>query len=129
MKIDEYTLRLRGIRVQSHIGADRRERSLKQELVVDVDLTLPVTSLPRRDRRRDVVDYDAVACAVAAVSDNESFALLETFVLRAAERLLAETPASSVRVAATKGRVPTTYPVDAAMIEILARRDAAKAQG
>jgi len=124
--IAEYTLGLRKVRFQAHIGASRKERAIRQELLVDVDLVLPVSALPRRDRRRDVVDYDAVACAVVEESAAEGgFALLETYAARVAARLLAQTPARRVRVAVTKAKVPTTHPVEAAVVEVVAVRDGA----
>jgi dihydroneopterin aldolase len=120
--IDEYTLRLRAIRFLAHLGASRSERGAAQEVVVDVELTFPVQSLPARDRIRDVVDYDAVASSVVEEGMERPHRLLETYVARVVRRLLAETPATRVRVAATKRHVPTKYPVDAAIVELVGSR-------
>ena len=43
--IREYTLRLQGVRFRANIGASAAERSIPQDLVVDVDLELPVSVL------------------------------------------------------------------------------------
>jgi dihydroneopterin aldolase len=122
--LHEYTLRLHGIRFRANVGASRSERSIPQELVVDVELTLPVSALPRHDVKREVVDYNAVAELVVAEGTAAPHHLLETYAQRLIARLLAETPALRVRLAATKLRVPTTHSVDRAVVELVASRDA-----
>jgi dihydroneopterin aldolase len=121
--VREYTLRLHGIRFRTNLGASHSERSLPQEIVVDVELTLPASALPSHDQRRDAVDYDAVANVVVEEGRRERYRLLETYAQRLVARLLAETPALTVRVAATKMRVPTSQSVDRAIVELVAARD------
>jgi dihydroneopterin aldolase len=119
----EYTLRLHSIRFRAKLGASHSERALPQEIVVDVELTLPVSAFPKRDVRRDAVDYGAVADMVVEVGGAESYRLLETFAARLIDRLLRETPALRARVSATKLRVPTSHSVDRAVVELVADRD------
>lgn len=121
--VRDYTLRLQGVRFRANIGASAAERSIPQDLVVDVDLELPVSSLPKRDTKREVVDYDAVVRLVVEVGLAESYRLLEVYAQRLLERLLAETPALRVRVAATKLRVPSTYSTDKAIVELSGTRE------
>jgi dihydroneopterin aldolase len=118
-----YTLSLRGIRFVARFGTSREERSRGQEIVVDVDLELPETALPKRDRRRDVVDYDQVVRCVVEEGLAKDFHLLESYVTTILGRLFAVTPASRIRVAATKTRAPTTYPIDAATVAIVRERE------
>jgi dihydroneopterin aldolase len=119
----EYTLRLHAIRFRANLGASHSERSIPQEIVVDVDLTLPVAALPRRDHKREVVDYNTIANLVVETGLAEPYRLLETYARVLVDRLLAETPAFRVRVAATKLRVPTSHSVDRAVVELVASRD------
>ena len=121
--IREYTLRLEGVRFRANIGASAAERSIPQDLVLDVDLELPVLALPKRDAKREVVDYDAVVRLVVEVGLAETYRLLEVYAQRLLERLLAETPALRVRVAVTKLRVPSTYSTDKAIVELVGSRD------
>lgn len=121
--IREYTLRLEGVRFRANIGASAAERSIPQDLVLDVDLELPVVALPKRDAKRDVVDYDAVVRLVVEVGLAETYRLLEVYAQRLLERLLIETPALRVRVAVTKLRVPSTYSTDKAIVELVGSRD------
>ena len=121
--IREYTLRLEAVRFRANIGASAAERSIPQDLVVDVDLELPVGALPKRDTKREVVDYDLVVRLVVEVGLAEPYRLIEVYVQRLLERILAETPALRVRVAATKLRVPSTYSTDRAIVELIGTRD------
>lgn len=121
--IREYTLRLHAVRFRANIGASAAERSIPQDLVVDVDLELPVSALPRRDAKREVVDYDLVVRLVVEVGLAEPYRLLEVYAQRLLEKLLLETPALRVRVAATKSRVPSTYSTDKAVIELIGTRE------
>src|SRR6516164_6973449 len=114
----EYTLRLHGVRFRANLGASHSERSLPQEIVVDVELTLPVAAFPKRDLRRDAVDYGRVADMVVEEGLAEPYRLLETFAQRLVGRLFRETPALRVRVATTKLRVPTSHSVDRAVVEL-----------
>jgi dihydroneopterin aldolase len=120
--LDQYVLRLEGVRFRTNMGASHSERALPQEIVVDVELTLPVESLPARDRKQDAVDYDAVATLVVEEGRATQYRLLETYARRLTERLLVETPALRVRVAATKRLVPTVHGVDRAAVELVASR-------
>ena len=122
--IREYSLRLQAVRFRANVGASAAERSIPQDLVVDVDLELPVAALPKRDTKREVVDYDSVVRLVVEVGLAEPYRLLETYAQRLLERLLAETPALRVRVAVTKLRVPSTYSTDKAVAELVATRGA-----
>jgi dihydroneopterin aldolase len=120
--IDGYTLRLEGIRFRTHIGASHSERSLPQELVVDLRLALPVDSLPARDRRQDAVDYNAIVNLVVREARTERYRLLETYARRLVECLLRETPALRVWVAVAKVRVPVEHEVGRAVVELEALR-------
>lgn len=120
--VDGYTLRLEGVRFRANMGVSQSERAIPQEIVVDVELVLPVKSLPPRDRRQFVVDYDAVAGLVIAEGRAEQYRLLETYAQRLIHRLLAETPALHARVKTTKLRMPTAHNVDRAVVEVTAKR-------
>jgi dihydroneopterin aldolase len=123
MSVNEYTLRLHQIRFRTNMGASKSEREIPQEILVDVELTLPVSALPKKDVRRDAVDYGVVAALVVEEGMKQPYHLLETYAQRLVTRLLAETPALRVRVGTTKLRVPTSHSVDRAVVELVASRD------
>jgi dihydroneopterin aldolase len=117
-----YRISLRGVRFRARMGASRSERDIPQDVTVDVDLTLPYETMPASDNVRDVFDYDRVARLVVEEGTARQHRLLETYARRLLERLLADTPATSLRVAVSKVRVPTTHSVDAVTIELTAER-------
>jgi dihydroneopterin aldolase len=119
----EYTLRLHAIRFRANLGASSSERAIPQEILVDVELVLPVGALPKRDQKRDVVDYNAVANLVVEAGVSTPYRLLETYAEHLVEQLLEKTPALRVRVSATKLRVPTTHSVDRAVVELVGSRE------
>ncbi|HEY3594772.1 MAG TPA: dihydroneopterin aldolase [Polyangiaceae bacterium] len=121
--IREYRLQLVGIRFRANIGTSRFERATPQDIVVDVELDLPLAALPKRDLRREVIDYEFVARQAVEVGLAEPYRLLETYVERLVNQLLNETPARRVRVSATKLRVPGSYAVDRAIVELVGTRD------
>lgn len=117
-----YKIALRGVRFRARVGASRSERDIPQDVVVDVTLTLPYETMPRRDTVRDVFDYDGVARLVVEEGMARQHRLLETYTRSLLERILAETPATHVIVAVTKVRAPTTHSVDAVTVELSAHR-------
>ena len=59
--IHAYRIRLEGVRFRARHGVSRAERDLPQDFVVNLDVALPVSALPRTDSRARVFDYDKLA--------------------------------------------------------------------
>jgi len=104
------------------MGASRSERDIPQDVSVDVDVTLPFERMPQTDNVREVFDYDWVARLVVEEGTARAHRLLETYARLLLDRLLAETPATHLRVSVSKVRVPTTHSVDAVVVELTATR-------
>ena len=60
-----YAVRLRGIRIDCHVGVSDTERAKLQEVVVSVDAELAGERYPTTDELERAVDYAAISCAVA----------------------------------------------------------------
>lgn len=114
-----YALRLRGIRVHSHMGVSDAERARAQELVVAVDLELNGDTYPTTDDIERAADYAEIVRSVDESARERPDRLLETFALRVARRLVERWPAAlRVRVAATKAVVPIEPRTDEATVEV-----------
>jgi dihydroneopterin aldolase len=114
-----YALRLRGIRVQSHMGVSDAERARPQELVVAVDLELAGELYPAGDELDSAADYAEIVRVADESARERPDRLLETFALRVARRLVARWPAADrVRVAVTKAAVPVVPATDEATVEV-----------
>ena len=121
----EYTITIKGIRFRSKHGVSDAERTLPQDFVVHVKLTLPVAVLPASDRLAEVFDYDTISSIVVDEGTTRSYRLLEVFASKLLERLLRDTPATRARVSVQKSRPPTTHSVDTATITLMGQREPA----
>lgn len=114
-----YGLRVRGIRVQSHIGVSDAERAAAQGLVVAVDVELPGRAYPMTDELERAADYAAVVAVAEQAASAQAYNLLETFALRVATRVAERFPlAERTRVAVTKAVVPVVPHTDEATVEV-----------
>jgi dihydroneopterin aldolase len=120
--VEAYRIRLSGIRFRARHGASRAERDLPQDFVVDLDVSLPTSALPRIDSRARVFDYDKLASIVVDEGTSVSYKLLETLGERLIARILADTPAVRVTVQVKKFGPPTVASVDAVSVELTAAR-------
>jgi dihydroneopterin aldolase len=120
--VETYRIRLDGIRFRAKHGVSRAERDLPQDFVVDLEVELPVALLARSDSRARVFDYDQLATLVVDEGTRVSYKLLETIADRLIERILADTPATKVRVQVRKFGPPTSASVDAVSVELTGHR-------
>ncbi len=120
--VESYRIRLEGIRFRARHGVSRAERDLPQDFVVTLDVVLPVALLPRSDSLARVFDYDQLATLVVDEGTRVSYKLLETLAERLIERVLADTPATSVSVLVKKFGPPTSASVDAVSVELTGTR-------
>lgn len=122
--IQTYRIRLDGIRFRARHGVSRAERGLPQDFVVNVEVGMPVSSLPRADALAKVFDYDQLASLVVDEGTRVSYKLLETIGERLIARILADTPALTVSVQVKKFGPPTSASVDSVAVELSASRPA-----
>ena len=120
--ITTYRIRLEGIRFRARHGVSRAERGLPQDFVVHLEVTLPVSVLPRSDSLARVFDYDKLATIIVDESTRASYKLLEVLAERLISRVLADTPATAVTVQVKKFGPPTSASVDAVSIELTGNR-------
>jgi len=121
-RVETYRIRLEGIRFRARHGASKAEQALPQDFVVHLEVELPVSALPQRDLRKSVFDYDRLANLVVAEGTRTTVRLLETLGQRLLERVLGDTEALGATVTIKKFGPPTTASVDAASVELTARR-------
>ena len=121
-EIEGYKIRLEGIRFRARHGVSRAERDLPQDFIVDLDVSLPTSALPRSDSRARVFDYDKLAAIVVAEGTSASYKLPETLAERLVAKVLADTPSISVTVRVKKFGPPTSASVDAVSIELTGKR-------
>ena len=100
------------------IGITARERSVKQQLSIDVEF--PINSRAgSSDSIEDAVDYDTVARTVAEVCSSREFNLIETVAEEIAGQVLKKFPISTVRILVRKISPIAAPRVDYVSIEIV----------
>ena len=118
-EVERYALRLRGIRVQGHVGVSESERERLQALVVAVDVELGGELYPSKDELDRAADYAEIVRIADESARERAVRLLETFALRVARRVGDRWPAAQrVRVAVTKAVVPVAPATDEASVEV-----------
>ncbi len=91
-----------GIDCVAAIGVTRQERTMKQRLSVDVEMTTDIREAARTDSLKDAMDYSGVASAVVEIASGRDFHLIETLAEQIADRVLSTFQPGAVRVVVRK---------------------------
>lgn len=103
---------IRGLRAESVIGAYDWERDIRQQLIVDLELTTDMAAAAASDALADALDYAAISDAVIKAIEAASFKLLEALAEHLARMLLASFAIESLVLTITKpGAVPAAEAV------------------
>lgn len=94
---------LRNCALSARIGAYDHEKQAAQQLIVNVDVYIPLSvSTPSHDRLAEVVDYSFILKAINSLLSLGHIHLQETFCDALAKRLLAHPAVKAVRVSTEK---------------------------
>ena len=96
------TIRIQDLRVETTIGFHDWERSLPQNIELDLEFGIPSSQACSSDRIRDTIDYASVTERVRASLSSTRFVLLERLCEHIAGILRDEFKSPWVRVTATK---------------------------
>ena len=91
-----------GIDCVAAIGVTPEERTMKQRLSVDVEMTTDIRMAAQSDSLKDAMDYSGVASAVVEVASGRDFHLIETLAEQIARRVLSDFNTDTVRVVVRK---------------------------
>jgi dihydroneopterin aldolase len=84
------------------IGVTPEERTIRQRLSIDVEMSTDTARPALTDSLKDAIDYARVAAAVADVCGSRDYHLIETVAERIAERVLSGFRVLRVRVLVRK---------------------------
>ena len=104
------------------IGVTPEERTIRQRLSIDVELSTDTSKPAQTDSLKDAVDYARVASTVAAVCGSRDYHLIETVAERIADRVLSEFRISRVRVLVRKISPVAEPRVQFVSVEIVRQR-------
>ncbi|MBI5392600.1 dihydroneopterin aldolase [Candidatus Woesearchaeota archaeon] len=83
---------LTGIKINCIIGVNADEKTVKQELLLDVDLFLSVQKAAQSDNLNDTINYAEVLSLLRKTIESKQFNLIETIAQQSAELLLKNYP-------------------------------------
>lgn len=101
-------IEITALRVPVSLGVHDFERKARQDVTVDLVLTLE--GVPQTDSISETAHYDEVADAVQAVADLKHYDLIETLAMAIAERVKAFPGVTAVMAAVHK--TPRTVAAD-----------------
>ena len=81
---------IRGLKAEAVIGVYDWERSIRQQLVIDLDLAADNRAAAASDEIALAVDYDAISRRVVEYVEHSQYQLIETLAERLAELLRRE---------------------------------------
>jgi dihydroneopterin aldolase len=106
------------------IGVTPEERTMKQRLSVDVEVTTDVRKAAGSDSLKDALDYAEVVRLVVKLADSRDFHLIETFAELIAGRVLSDLTGDTVRVVVRKLTPVLSSRVRFVSVEIVRARGA-----
>jgi dihydroneopterin aldolase len=93
---------IRGLKVDAVIGVYDWERSIRQTLVLDLELACDNRAAAATDAIEDAVDYDTISGRILAYVGDSEFQLIETLAERVAELVQREFAVPWVRLQLAK---------------------------
>jgi dihydroneopterin aldolase len=91
-----------GIDCVAAIGVTPEERTMRQRLSVDVEMTADIRRAAQSDSLKDAMDYSGVASSVVEIASGRDFHLIETLAEQIATRVLSDFRTDTVRVVVRK---------------------------
>ena len=93
---------IKDLRARCIIGVDAEERGEKQEVLINLALSVDARKPGRSDRFEEAVDYRHLKKQVLAMAEASQFHLVEALAERVAEICLAQAGVEAVRVRVEK---------------------------
>ncbi len=81
---------IKGLRVSTLIGVYAWERTIRQSLIIDLEMATDIRAAARSDAIDDALDYKAVAERIKVFAAQQTFRLVETLAERLSQLLLDE---------------------------------------
>lgn len=112
------SIKIHGLRVDTHIGVSEEERSQPQTVLIDIDLEVDLRQAGDTDQLEHTIDYAEIASSVGQLVRSESVRLLEHLAEKIARVLLATKGVMTVTVEIAKDSPPVEENVDRIAVRI-----------
>lgn len=111
-------IKVRGLKVKSHIGATEEERARAQSLTIDLDVAADLRPAGLSDELVDTIDYGRLVAEVEAVAQASERALLEHLAEEVAAHIAQMEGVNGVTVEVAKDAPPIEQEVDCVAVRI-----------
>lgn len=112
------SIKVRDLRVESHVGATEEERGGAQMLSIDLDVVVDLRPAGRSDDLADTVDYGLLVKEVAKLVETSNCALLEHLAENIAARIASIEGVNGVTVEVSKDAPPIEQDVGTVAVRI-----------
>ena len=96
------TVFIRGLRAEAIIGCYDHERTIRQPLIIDLELATDVASGAATDQLEDALDYAAISQRVIAEVEASSYQLIESLAEHLAGLIRTDFAVPWLRIVVTK---------------------------
>lgn len=107
-----------GLSVETRIGVTDKERSLPQDVLIDIDINVDLSAAGATDDLNETIDYDSLVNEVAGFVRASECNLLERLAAQVADLVAAKSGVSGVTVRIGKQHVPVNEEVAAIVVSI-----------
>ncbi|MBI2572559.1 dihydroneopterin aldolase [Candidatus Woesearchaeota archaeon] len=83
---------------QVNLGVADKERAIKQEIILDLELTTNLKKAANTDNVHDTINYDEIHALLEEYMKKHQHKLIETFAEKIAQLLLKQYPLIQIRV-------------------------------
>lgn len=109
---------IRDLRVETHIGVTKEERSRTQTVAINIDIEADLAKAGQSDDLADTIDYDRVATRVADLVRSTEAHLLESLAEKIADFVFSNDGVLGVTVEISKERPPIDEDVGAVVVTL-----------
>ena len=81
-------IKIKEARFLCSIGISKNEKKKKQELIIDLELSLDLSKPGKTDKLSDTIDYTIVIDQITKIIENNSFHLLEHLAAEVVKKLM-----------------------------------------
>lgn len=108
------------LRLETIVGIHPSERSVPQEIVLDIELKTDIQKAAQSDDVADTVDYDALIQQLQKWTSEQQFHLIEALGAYLTEKILSAYPVEAVCL--TLHKFPAGLPIASAGVVVKRRR-------
>ncbi len=99
-------IRLEQISLYGFHGVHPNERSVKQQFIIDLEVTVDLTKPASSDNLEDTISYEDLYLAVKDIVENQTFNLIEAMAEAITRSVLTSFPTTAVRTRVKKPAPP-----------------------